>query len=211
MARAVRIAFKNALYHLSANGNRREDVFLSQDDFARFEQLLAESVERYHIELHCYVVLPNHFHLVARTLTPNVSRWMHWLITTYSVWFNRSHKFVGHVFQGRYKGFLVQEGDYLVELSRYLHLNPVRGPSHASGSSDERHDRLHDYQWSSYRGYAGISQQKSFVRQDLVLRDFSDGKINKKTRAQYREFVEEGIAAKYRESISGRAPATCLG
>ena len=193
MARALRIAFPDALYHLCARGNRREQIFYSKDDFARFEDLLAQSLERYQIELYSYVLLPNHFHLLARTLKPNVSRWMHWLITAYSVWFNRSHQLVGHVFQGRYKGLLVQEGDYLLELSRYLHLNPVRGSTLGNGSPEERQTRLRDYQWSSYRGYAGLDRQRQFVRQDLILEDFSDGKSRQKTRIQYREFVEEGL------------------
>jgi REP element-mobilizing transposase RayT len=193
MARALRIAFEDALYHLSARGNRREQIFVSKDDFARFEHLLAESLERYQVELHSYVLLPNHFHLLARTLKPNVSRWMHWLITSYSIWFNRSHQFVGHVFRGRYKGFLVQQGDYLLELGRYLHLNPVRGSALSSGSSEERQTSLRDYQWSSYRGYAGLSQQKPFVRENLTFDEFSSGKADQKNRIQYREFVEEGL------------------
>ena len=193
MARALRIAFRDALYHLCARGNRGEQIFSSKDDFGQFEQLLAESVGRYQIELYSYVLLPNHFHLLARTLKPNVSRWMHWLITAYSVWFNRSHQLIGHVFQGRYKGLLVQEGDYLLELSRYLHLNPVRGSTLGNGSSEERQTRLRDYQWSSYRGYAGLGQQRQFVREDLILEEFSGGKSDPKPRIQYREFEEEGL------------------
>jgi len=193
MARALRLAFEDALYHLCARGNRREPIFLSERDCAHFEQLLAESIERYHIELHSYVLLPNHFHLLARTLMPNVSRWMHWLITTYSVWFNRRHQLVGHVFQGRYKGFLVQEGDYLLELSRYLHLNPVRGSVLGSGNPEERRGRLRAYEWSSYRGYAGLIQQKPFVNENLVLGEFGSRSGSQRTKIQYRQFVEEGL------------------
>lgn len=193
MSRALRIAFPDALYHLSARGNRQEEIFRGPDDYARFERLLAESLERYQVELHAFALLPNHFHLLARTLKPNVSRWMHWLITTYSLWFNRRHQLVGHVFQGRYKAFLVQEGDHLLELSRYLHLNPVRGPSFGNANSEERRARLGDYQWSSYRGYAGFGQQKAFVREHLVFDELSGGKCDRKARAQYREFVDEGV------------------
>jgi putative transposase len=100
MARALRLQFEDALYHLCARGNRRERIFASENDYAQFEQFLGESAERYQVELHAYVLLPNHFHLLARTLNPNLSRWMHWLITNYSVWFNRRHRMSGHVFQG---------------------------------------------------------------------------------------------------------------
>ncbi len=193
MARPFRLAFEDALYHLCARGNRRERIFLSENDFGQFEQLLAESLERYQVELHGYVLLRNHFHLLARTLKPNVSRWMHWLITNYSVWFNRRHQLIGHVFQGRYKGFLVQEGDYLLELSRYLHLNPVRGRALGCGDPGERRRRLRKYKWSSYRGYAGLVKQKAFVREDLVLGEFGDCKRSQKSKVRYRQFVEEGL------------------
>ena len=193
MARALRLAFENALYHLCARGNRRGQIFLSDNDHTRFEQLLAQSIERYEVELHSYVLLPNHFHLLARTLKPNVSRWMHWLITNYSTWFNRRHQLCGHVFQGRYKGFLVQEGEYLLELSRYLHLNPVRGSTLGKADPVERRERLRSYRWSSYRGYAGLARQQPFVTEELVLEEFSRCPPSQQTKVQYRQFVEEGL------------------
>src|SRR6266480_2644129 len=137
MARALRLQFEDAIYHLCARGNRREHIFTVDKDYRRFEELLAQSLDRYQAELHAYVLLPNHFHLVARTLRPNLSRWMHWLITSYSLWFNRRHRISGHVFQGRYKAFLVQEGGYLLGLSRYVHLNPVRGRVIGAGNQSK--------------------------------------------------------------------------
>jgi putative transposase len=193
MARALRVAFEDAVYHLCARGNRRERIFVTEKDYAQFEQLLAESLTRYQIELHSYVLLQNHFHLLARTLRPNVSRWMHWLITNYSVWFNRRHQLSGHVFQGRYKGFLVQQGNYLLEVSRYLHLNPVRGRALNGGDPGKRRTQLRAYKWSSYRGYAGMARQKDFVTEGLVLGEFGDGRGRQRTKILYRQFVEEGI------------------
>lgn len=193
MARALRLAFEDAIYHLCARGNRRERIFLSENDYVRFEQLLAQSLERYQIELHAYVLLPNHFHLLARTLKPNVSRWMHWLITNYSLWFNRRHHLVGHVFQGRYKAFLVQDGNYLLELSRYLHLNPVRGSALGGGDPVQRRTRLRSYKWSTYRGYTGLVKQKPFVHEDLVLGEFGLSPGNHATKIKYRQFVEDGL------------------
>jgi REP element-mobilizing transposase RayT len=127
MARTLRLEFEGALYHLCARGNRRERIFADQKDWQRFVALLKESLGRYQVEIHAYVLLPNHFHLLARTPRANLSRWMHWLLGAYSIWFNRRHRKSGHLFQGRYKSFLVEEGNYLLGLSRYLHLNPVRG------------------------------------------------------------------------------------
>jgi len=95
MARALRLEFEDALYHLCARGNRRERIFITDKDNLRFEELLAQSLERYHVELHAYVLLPNHFHLLARTLNPNLSRWMHWLINRYTDLLSRSLFLVG--------------------------------------------------------------------------------------------------------------------
>ena len=193
MARPLRVQFENALYHLCARGIRRSEIFASDSDYIRFEHFLAESLQRYQVELHCYVLLPNHFHLLARTLKPNLSQWMHWLISTYSIWFNRRHQLSGHVFQGRYGAFLVQEGNYLLELSRYLHLNPVRGHVLGAGNPNKHRTRLRSYQWGSYRGYAGLVRQRQFVIEDLVLGEFTGGRGRRKMKGQYRRFVEEGL------------------
>ncbi len=194
MARALRLQFEDALYHLCARGNRREAIFIRAKDYRRLEELLAESLTRYQVELHAYVLLPNHFHLLARTRRANLSRWMHWLITAYSVWFNRRQCSSGHVFEGRYKGFVVEEGDYLLELSRYLHLNPVRGRVLGRGDSSARRARLRCYRWSSYRGYAGLAKQKAFVAEELVLGEFAGRSLlRQEDRVGYRRFVEEGL------------------
>ena len=91
---------------------------------------------------------------------------MHWLLVAYTVYFNRRHHWSGHLFQGRYKSFLVQEGDYLLGLSRYVHLNPVRGVSLRRGTPSERRKRLRAFGWSSYRGYAGLSAPFAFAQED---------------------------------------------
>jgi putative transposase len=192
MARALRLEFEGALYHLCARGNRRERVFADGKDCARFLALLGESLGRYQVELHAYVLLPNHFHLLARTLKPNLSRWMHWLMAAYSISFNRRHKKVGHLWQGRYKSLLVEEGDYLLGLSRYLHLNPVRGRVIGAGDPKERRKRLRSYRWSSYRGYAGLAKQNPLVCEELVLGEFG-GRIVQRDKLRYRRFVEEGL------------------
>src|SRR3954470_1179047 len=97
----------------------------------------------------------NHFHFIAQTRRANLSRWMHWLMVSYTVYFNWRHRRSGHLFAGRYKSFLVQsdEGDYPLTLSRYLHLNPVRGKRLGVGTPAERRERLRAYRWSSYPGY----------------------------------------------------------
>lgn len=194
MARALRLQFEDALYHVCARGNRREPIYRDDKDFSRFEDLLAESLTRYQVELHAYVLLGNHFHLLARTRKANLSRWMQWLITSYSVWFNRRYRLSGHLFQGRFKSFLVQENEYLVELSRYIHLNPVRGRVVGCGDPATRRQRLRSYRWSSYRGYAGLARQREFVIEELVLREFGGtGRKQQSQKLRYRRFVEKGL------------------
>jgi REP-associated tyrosine transposase len=193
MARPLRLEFADALYHISARGNRRERIFVGDADRARLLELLVRSLGRFEVELHAYVLLPNHFHLLVRTRRANLSRWMHWVMVSYTTWFNRRHHKVGHLFQGRYKSLLVEEGSYLLELSRYLHLNPVRGQLLGRGNPAERRERLREYEWSSYRGYAGLEEPAEFVSEELVLGEFDPGGRRRKKKLRYRRFVEVGL------------------
>ncbi len=157
----------------------------------RFVELLAESARRFEVSILCFVLMGNHVHLVAQTHRPNLSRWMHWLTVAYTVFFNRRHRTGGHLFQGRYKSFLVQEGDYLLGLSRYIHLNPVRGKNLGRGTPGERRKRLCTYRWSSYPGCAGLKRPYPFVDEKMVLSEL--GGARKGERLRYRRFVEEGL------------------
>lgn len=189
MARPLRIEFAGALYHLTGRGNERQRIFTEEGDCERFLALLEESLRRYSVELHAYVLLGNHYHLLARTLRPNLGRWMHWLVTSYTIAHNRRHRRAGHLFQGRYKSILVEEDSYLLELSRYIHLDPVRGLKRGAGGVRERRERLRRWRWSSYRGYAGLGRTAAFMNEGLVLGTLGGG--NRK--ARYRSFVEEGL------------------
>ena len=194
MARPLRLEFENALYHITARGNRRERIFAHDADRVRFLEILSRSLARFEVELHAYVLLGNHFHLLVRTRRPNLSRWMHWFMVSYTVWFNRRHDKVGHLFQGRYKSLLVEEGSYLLEVSRYLHLNPVRGKILGLGSPVERRERLRAYRWSSYRGYAGLEKPSEFLCEEMVLGEFAPGKKRlRESKVRYRRFVEGGL------------------
>jgi putative transposase len=192
MARPLRIEFEEALYHITARGNRRERIFASDADHARFLEIVARSLPRFGVEVHAYVLLPNHFHLLVKTRRANLSRWMHLVMVTYTISFNRRHDKVGHLFQGRYKSLLVEGGSYLLGLSRYLHLNPVRGKMLGTGNPRERRERLRKYPWSSYRGYAGLSRQEEFVTEELVLGEL-DARGVRESKGRYRRFVEEGL------------------
>jgi putative transposase len=191
VARPLRIEFAGALYHLTGRGNARQRIFADETDCAEFVQLLVESLERYDVALHAYVLMGNHYHLMAETRRANLSRWMHWLTTAYTVYFNRRHRRVGHLFQGRYKSIVVEAEGYCLSLSRYLHLNPVRGKVLGRGDPLERRQRLRAWRWSSYRGYSGLAKSGPWISEDLVLGETSGPR--KGRRLRYRRFVEEGL------------------
>lgn len=191
MARPLRIEFEGAIYHVCARGNARENIFRTETDRVRFLELLERSAPRFGGAVFCFVLMTNHFHLLVQTARPNLSSWMQWLSVSYSVNFNRRYHRSGHLFQGRYKSFLVDTGDYLLGLSRYIHLNPVRGRSIGRGTPRERRERLRQFKWSSYRGYAGLIAQFPFIEESTIL----DGLTGRSEagRKQYRRFVEEGL------------------
>lgn len=192
MARPLRVEFEDAIYHLCGRGNGRQRIFQDERDRARFVELLAESARRFGGLVLSFVLMGNHFHLIAQTRRANLGRWMHWLLVSYTVYFNRKHRSSGHLFQGRYKSFLVQEGDYLLALSRYVHLNPVRGLSLGRGTPSERRTRLRRFKWSTYPGYAGLSRSFPFVAEELILGELGGPKRGERLR--YRRFVEQGLA-----------------
>jgi putative transposase len=154
-------------------------------------QLLVDSLERYDVALHAYVLMGNHYHLMAETRRANLSRWMHWLTTAYTVYFNRRHRRAGHLFQSRYKSIVVEAEGYSLSLSRYVHLNPVRGPVIGKGDPLERRKRLRVWPWSSYRGYSGLARPAPWMSEERVLGEM-DGP-QKGRRLRYRRFVEEGL------------------
>jgi putative transposase len=191
MARPLRVEFEGALYHLTGRGNARQRIFSDEKDCAKFVELLVESLPRYDVALHAFVLMGNHYHLIAETRRANLGRWMHWLTTAYTVYFNRRQQRAGHLFQGRYKSIVVEAEGYLLSLSRYVHLNPVRGMRMGRGDPLERRERLRSWRWSSYRGYSGLAKAEPWVTQERVLGEIGGGQ--KERRQRYRRFVEEGL------------------
>ena len=145
MARQLRIEYAGAYYHVLSRGNNLNEIFLGDDDRNDFLDILAEMSERFDIEVYAYVLMSNHYHLLLRTLKPNLSKSMQWLGTRYTRSFNIRNKQSGHLFQGRFKSIIVESGAYLMQLSCYIHRNPLR-----AGVVD----RLAKYKWSSYNYYA---------------------------------------------------------
>lgn len=182
MARPLRIEFPGALYHITTRGNARQDIFLNDEDRQRFLGVLGQVVSRFHLLLHAYCLMDHHFHLVVETPETNLSKAMRQLNGVYTQAFNRRHQRVGHVLQGRFKAILVDRDSYLLELCRYVVLNPVRA---------KRTRKANTYPWSSYRATAGLTSAPPFLTVDWVLAQF--GRQRAVTQRKYQAFVAERI------------------
>lgn len=181
MSRPLRLEFHGGLYHVTARGDGREDIFLVDADRTLFLDVLAQATERFNWAAHAYCLMGNHYHLLVETPEGNLSKGMRQLNGVYTQRFNRRHRRVGHVFQGRYKAIIVQKESYLLELARYIALNPVRACMVRSAS---------DWPWSSYRSTAGQADTPDWLSTDWILSAFSvrrDEAIQK-----YQVFVAEG-------------------
>ena len=182
MARPIRIEYEGGFYHVTSRGNVRQDIFVDNEDYRTFLTILADVVERYRWLVHAYCLMSNHYHLLIETPHANLSRSMRQLNGVYTQKYNRRHNRVGHLFHGRYKAFVVEKGAYLLELSRYIALNPVRAGLFSSPE---------DWPWSSYGATAGMKPKESFLHTDWLLGVFSPSKVQ--ARELYTTFVKEGL------------------
>ena len=187
MARPLRIQYPGAVYHVMCRGNERREIFRSDDDRRAFLDFLAHSLGIYSLTLHAYVLMTDHFHLLVETPLANLAEFMRHFNITYTGFFNRQHKRVGHLYQGRYKSILVEKESYLSVVSRYLHLNPVRLKSLEKNSVKERFDILCRFPWSSLPGYLDLEGRQSMVDYSLVLADF--GGETEQARNGYRKQI----------------------
>ena len=139
MARPLRIEYPGAIYHVMSRGNGRQKTFRNDGDFQRLLEGLESAVLKFDWLVMNYVWMPNHIHLFLKTPQPNLSAGMQYLLSGYANWFSKRHQRPGHLFQGRYKSFVVEDDSYFWTLSRYIHLNPCRGGrSDGSGCPDAR-------------------------------------------------------------------------
>jgi putative transposase len=178
VARPIRIEYPGAVYHVITRGNNRQAIFRDDTDRKNYLERLASYCEQKEVHLLCYCLLTNHVHLLLETPKGNLSKMMQPFQTSYTVYFNRRHGRSGHVFEQRYKAFLVDKDNYLLQVSRYIHLNPV-------GAGIVR--RPQEYRWSSYRAYVGEGMSLG-LNKEIVLGQFGAG--GKGGVLRYREFVE---------------------
>ena len=183
MARPLRLEHSGALWHVTSRGNERRSIFHDDADRTLFLSVLAEAVERFAWRLHAYVLMGNHYHLLLETPEPTLSRGMHRVNARYSQAFNRRYERSGHLLQGRFQAILVERERHLLELVRYVVLNPVRAGLVASPA---------DWPWSSYGSTAGLRSRPRWLETDWTIAQFGAGEG---ARLAYREFVTAGVAS----------------
>ena len=187
MPRYLRKEFAGAKYHITVRGNGRRRIFLRDEDRIRFMNQLQESLEQDGVILYAYVLMDNHYHLLLETPRANVSRFMQRLNTAYGMYFRYRHQSPGHVLQGRFGGKLVSGDEYLLALTRYIHLNPVKTKEMKKRSAEERAAFLEGYSWSSYKGYIAKNKEVEFV--DYRWRKLVGGTEH----TRYRRYVHRAI------------------
>ncbi len=184
MARPWRIQYGGAYYHVLSRGNEGRNIFFDDGDRKLFLRTLGETSERFKIDVFAFVLMSHHYHLLLRTNSPNLSRAMQWLGLTYARRVNNRLGRCGHLFQGRFKAMLVESDAYMVELSCYIHRNPLRA---------KRVKRLIDYRWSSYPVYAYGKKGPEWLKTDLILSYFGGTGGHKAYREKVQDYAgEEG-------------------
>lgn len=184
MARPLRIEYPGAVYHVTSRGNARRPIFKEDGDRGLFLATLARVNKRYHWLCHAYCLMTNHYHLVVETAEGNLSKGMRRLNGVYTQTYNRKHGTEGHVFQGRYKAILVQKESHLLEVCRYVVLNPVRAKAV---------ERPEEWKWSSYAGTGGLKTPHLCLTTGWILGQM--GKKRAEAEQRYRAFVKAGRGA----------------
>ena len=191
MSRPLRVEYEHAFYHVISRGHRRENIFRNDGDRKNFLNKLSQAAERLQLKIHAYVLMSNHYHLLIETPQANIVKAMHDINAGYANWYRTKYRLIGSIFQGRYKAIIVEKDEYLLLLSAYIHLNPVK-----AGMVK----KPEEYVWSSYGSYIGKSKPPSFLYVSEILAKF-------KRRSAYGRYVnsflegEKGIA---QEDVYGR-------
>jgi putative transposase len=212
MTRPLRINVAGGWYHITARGHNRQRIYGERGDYTHFLKLLGEMSERFRVHVHAYALMPNHYHLLISTPEGNASRAMQWVNVSYGVWYNLKHGRTGSVFQGRFGSILVEGSAWGLEISAYIHMNPVVMSSKGFGKKDRaaerlgwkkpdkeevkrRLDDLRSFEWSSYRAYGGYGRKPDWLETSTLLRRVKGGQPG------YRQFVEERIRQGTEEDV----------
>jgi len=200
MSRPLRITYPGAFYHITSRGNEKKPIFKSRKDREKFLEYLQSASERYNAVIHIYCLMDNHYHLLLETPSGNLPRIMLHINGAYTNYFNAERGRAGHLFQGRYKAVLVEKDEYAKELSRYIHLNPVR-----AGVAE----MPEEYDWSSYPAYIGKKEKPEWLFTDFIHGYF--GRSKSSAEKYYREFVSRLINAEYSSPLDEAVGSAILG
>ena len=200
MARPLRIEYPGAFYHITSRGNERKAVFKSARDREKFLSYLGSATERYAAIVHVYCLMDNHYHLLLETPAGNLSQIMHHINGAYTTYYNTKRERSGHLFQGRFKAILIEADEYAKELSRYLHLNPVRAGMCAHAE---------EYPWSSCRYYTVETKAPDWLQRGFILGTF--GKDFSVAMKGYRDFVQAVMGESYDNPLAGLEHSVILG
>ncbi len=200
MARPLRITYPGAFYHITSRGNEQKPVFKSKRDRVKFQEYLESASERYNAVIHVYCMMDNHYHLLLETPSGNLPQIMRHINGAYTNYFNTKRDRAGHLFQGRYKAILFEKDEYAKQLSRYIHLNPVR-----AGLAE----KPEEYEWSSYPEYIGKREKPEWLCTDFIHGYF--GKTKTSAEKQYHKFVSQLINTEYEDPLNEVTGSVILG
>ncbi|MGD2100533.1 MAG: transposase [Desulfobacterales bacterium] len=200
MARPLRITYPGAFYHVTSRGNEKKPIFKSLSDREKFLFYLESATRRYEAIIHAYCLMGNHYHLLLETPSGNLSQIMHHINGAYTTYFNTKRQRAGHLLQGRFKAILVDMDEYSKELSRYIHLNPIRA---------KIVDKLQHYRWSSYLDYIGKRKPPAWLERDFILGYF--GKKTSIAEKNYREFIDTKLGQKCNSPLTDVVGSAVLG
>jgi len=199
MSRPLRLEYAGALYHVTSRGNERNAIYRDDADFEMYLDVLTQVCKRFNWVIHAYCLMTNHYHLLVETPDGNLSKGMRQLNGVYTQKFNRKHKRVGHLYQGRYKSILVDKDSYLLELSRYVVLNPVRAKNMV--------DHPQRWKWSSYLYTIGELKSPDWLATNALLLLFSTRK--KSAIQKYQEFVMQGLGINIWDNLQSQVYLGC--
>jgi len=201
MSRPLRIEFNNAWYHVMNRGAGRKTIFKYNYHRKMFLDLLEEATKMFQAEIHAYCLMDNHYHLLIKTPLGNLSRIMRHINSLFTMRFNTSIKTDGALFRGRYKAILVDDDNYQLMVSRYIHLNPVEA---------NIVPKAEDFYWSSYSAYIGKSKKPNWLHTQIILSQVDYRKEREKIQS-YQAFVEDGNASEIIEFYSKKFTSPLLG
>lgn len=189
MTNVARVWYPNAIYHITARGNRRNDIFKDEEDFQVYLTIIEGSLEYFknEFEILCYCLMDNHVHLLLHTKEMHLKYFVSRVNSIYAKFFNKKYNYIGHLYQDRYFSEIIESDTQLIETSRYIHLNPVRA---------NMVRKPEEYKWSSYSMYIGTREEK-LINSEKILSYFKEDI----KRDLYKTFVKNGVKAKYEEEV----------